>query len=79
MTGARDDYLFPVSGWAYETMISEIDSLRRWKAEATEVITQWDACHDILAAAGHSSLLGMSKARHVAGYLKIAIDREAQL
>lgn len=76
MTGARDDYFFPVSGWAYETMISELDSLRRWKAEALEVITQWDACYDVLAAAGHPTQVGMRKSRHVAGYLKIAVDRE---
>lgn len=61
-----------------ESMLDEIARLQRWKAEATEVITEWDACYDILAAAGHPTQVGMRKSRHVAGYLKIAIDREAQ-
>lgn len=71
---ARSDYPSPVAGRTYETMINELDNLRRWKAEAMVVITEWDECYDILAAAGHPAPFGLWKARHVAGYLKIAVD-----
>lgn len=74
---ARSDYPFPVAGWTYEAMISELDDLRRWKAEAMVVLTEWDAAYDVLHEAGHPALLGMRKSRHVVGYLKIAVDAEA--
>lgn len=61
-----------------ESMLDEIVRLQRWKAEAMVVLTEWYECHRILAEAGHPAPLGLSMASHVAGYLKIAIDREAQ-
>lgn len=62
----------------YQPLRDEVDRLRRWKAEATEVLTEWEAAYDVLHEAGRPAPLGMRKSRHVAGYLKIAIDREAQ-
>lgn len=57
-------------------MINELDNLRRWKAEAMVVLTEWDECYRILNEAGHPGPIAGSKARHVAGYLKIAVDAE---
>ena len=56
---------------AHAALIAEIDNLRRWKAEAVQVLTDWQQCYDTLAEAGHPAPLGMSMARHVAGYLKV--------
>jgi uncharacterized protein YydD (DUF2326 family) len=49
---------------------AEIANLERWKAEAMAVLTEWDACYDILEAVGRGAPIGRSKARHVAEYLK---------
>jgi hypothetical protein len=43
-----------------EEMLDELDRLRRWKAEATAVITEWEA---VWEAAGRPGRLGESKAR----------------
>lgn len=56
--------------------MSEIDNLRRWKDEATKVLAEWDECYDVLAEAGHPAPLGMSVARHVAAYLRIATEQD---
>jgi hypothetical protein len=48
---------------------AENEKLRRWKAEALTVLTQWDVCYDILDGAGHVAPVGEHKARYVANFL----------
>lgn len=81
--GARDDY--PVMNEATanvafdreaQAALDEIDNLRRWKYEAMQVFAEWDECVGVLVEAGHPPPLGLSRARHVAGYIKIAVATE---
>lgn len=43
----------------HRAAVAEIERLRRWKAEATEVIVAWD---DVWVALGRPGALGESKA-----------------
>jgi hypothetical protein len=55
---------------AIEELVAENANLARWKAEALAVLTEWDACYDILEAAGRGALVGSSKPRHVLDYIQ---------
>jgi hypothetical protein len=70
---ARDDYPQLARAWGTDIAraLDEIDNLRRWKDEAMQVLAEWQQCYDTLAESGHPAPLGMSMARHVAGYLKV--------
>lgn len=50
--------------------MDELERLRRWKTEATQVLDEWEVCYDVLAAAGHPAPVGAVRARHVADYLR---------
>lgn len=48
----------------------EVEQLRRWKAEALEVLGQWEICYDLLEAVGYRAPLGRSKAVYVADWIR---------
>jgi hypothetical protein len=77
VTTARDDYpalsdLFATTPDGEEiadfrAIFDEIDRLRRWQAEAREVIARWDRCHDLIPETQRT--LGASKSENVFQYL----------
>jgi hypothetical protein len=58
---ARDDWpaTNDITGDPYEQMCDEIDRLRRWKAEAMQVLDHWET---VWETAGRPGPLGYSKA-----------------
>lgn len=62
---AGDDVLVDVKPGEMP-LLDEIEALRRWKAEATHVLSQWD---DVWQAAGSPGPLGTSNAAAVRGVL----------
>jgi hypothetical protein len=70
---ARDD--FPrVTGITNEDqwldMCDEIDTLRAWKDEATQVIDKWERCYDAVEARGSHASVGAFKSDHVLKWIK---------
>lgn len=59
---AADEYAVPGKRTEIIYALDEIDRLRRWKAEATQVIDEWDRVWD---AAGRPGPLGETKAETV--------------
>lgn len=45
---ARADDPSPTAAADIRDALAEIDRLRRWQAEAREVIARWDRCHDLV-------------------------------
>ena len=45
---AADESGYPVEAEEVEAALAELDRLRRWKAEATEVLRQYDPLNDAL-------------------------------
>jgi len=72
----------PAGQWAswvapfLERAAEESRNQERWK---TEALTVMDECYEVLEAAGHGALVGRSKAKHVAEYLRrsVLVDRIA--
>lgn len=61
-----------------DDLVKELRRLDRWKKEAVVVMKDWEECYDILSNAGHPAPLGSFKSKHVAGYLKLAVDAEKE-
>lgn len=59
VVGDMIDAVAPLIVRELRAAADEIDRLRRWKAEATEVLTEWDAVHQALGSPGRP---GQSKA-----------------
>ena len=53
-------------GGECDRALKELDRLRRWKAEATEVINGWDELYEACQIEG---TLGMSKSHNLAAYI----------
>jgi hypothetical protein len=73
---ARDDYPAFAPLETYDAMTVEIDQLRRWKAEATIVLDEWDA---VWRAAGRPGALGQTKQQGMADLLKLLTARDVNV
>ena len=68
----------------YDAMCDEIDQLRAWKADATQVIERWERCSDAVEQMGYRGPLGGYKSDHVLatiGQLHATqhVDRDAMI
>lgn len=56
--------------------LRELARLRRWQDEAIVVLSQWDACYDLMVKRGRPGRLGDLRAGHVYNLLDAAYPAE---
>lgn len=54
----------------------EVLHLRSWKAQALQVLGDWEKCTELLAANGHAGVLGTSNPEFVLRYIRRALMSE---
>lgn len=74
MSTARQDYSW-LQGVDAERALNEIDRLRRWKAEATEVLARWDAVWEHAGCPGRLGQDRSEAVREQIDRLRAEIDR----